>query len=284
MFATNKHCVCACVCVCVCVKSTKSCCLHKCLYSAYKQIFHRVDSWPDEEGAASENLLVRKDKNFVKTTGFRRLYKTLTHFIIFVPCKHVSPSLEKDLHDPETRAESWFREGPSRSRESVWVARPRRSSCQGMRNQLAHNQLFKVWPQQCPICTVTLPALAFGILPPKLVGVLSPVNHQGCLQGWKQTRIHLLLIPLSVTLHTSHSTPTTIFLQYIQNNAGGRILETEAWTFQNSDFSPGDGCLWSRAYWWRICELRHKHAQYKIKWKSAHTHSPILKKENTVVQ
>ena len=35
-----------------------------------------------------------------------------------------------------------------------------------------------------------------------LVGVLSPVNHNGLHQGWKQTSIHLLLIP-----HNSHQTP-----------------------------------------------------------------------------
>ena len=34
-----------------------------------------------------------------------------------------------------------------------------------------------------------------------LVGALSPVNHKGLYQGWKQTSIHLLLIP-----HKSHET------------------------------------------------------------------------------
>ena len=35
----------------------------------------------------------------------------------------------------------------------------------------------------------------------KLVGILSPVNHKGLHQGWKQTSIRLLF-----TLHTSHQT------------------------------------------------------------------------------
>ena len=91
-----------------------------------------------------------------------------------------------------------------------------------------------------------------------LVGALSPVNHIGLYQGWKQTSIHPLVINTTV-----HSTTSLFFSNHWQNytyNFGTQTLLTKLRTDQSKP-CPYQTSSMTTEYLLQACP-RHNHLSH----------------------